>query len=369
MRILLFPFSIIYGLIVRVRNFMFDHGIIKSADYNIPTIGVGNITVGGTGKTPHVEYLINLLHKTHNISVLSRGYKRETRGIVEATIDSTSMEIGDEPKQIKQKFPDVSVIVSASRRKAINKIVSGQIGNNPDVIILDDSYQHRYVKTGVTILLIDYNRPIYEDHILPYGRLRESAADINRANIVVVTKSPMDLKPIERRIIYKNLNLYPYQTLLFSSLKYGKLTPLWGNSDSIPDDFNIEDYTVLLLTGIANPALLRKHLENSCNEIIDLRYSDHYKYGDKDIARIETVFEKIEATNKIIITTEKDAVRLKDLQSMKDSTLPVFYIPIEIVFLDNMSEEIDRKIISYVKTNRAQNTLNHTTWYDSFDKL
>jgi len=339
---------------------MFDHGIIKSTDYNIPIIGVGNITVGGTGKTPHVEYLIKLLHKTHKISVLSRGYKRQTRGIVEATIDSTSMEVGDEPKQIKQKFPDVSVIVSASRRKAINKIALGQIGNNPDVIILDDSYQHRYVKTGITILLIDYNRPIYEDYILPYGRLRESATEINRANIVVVTKSPLDLKPIERRIIYKNLNLYPYQTLLFSSLKYGELTPLWGHPDGIPVDFSTEDYTVLLLTGIANPAHLRKHVENNYSNIIDLRYPDHYRYGNKDISKIESVFEKIEATNKIIITTEKDAVRLKDLQCMKDSTLPVFYIPIEIVFLDSMSEEIDRKIISYVRTNRAQNTLNQT---------
>ncbi len=359
MRILLLPFSIIYGLITWFRNRMFDHGIIQSKDYKIPIIGVGNITVGGTGKTPHVEYLIKLLYKNHRVAVLSRGYKRQTRGIVEATVNSTISEIGDEPKQIKQKFPEISVIVSANRRKAINKIILGQIGNNPDVIILDDSYQHRYVKTGTNILLIDYNRPIYEDNLLPYGMLRESAAERSRANIVVVTKTPIDLKPIERRIIYKNLNLYPYQTLLFSSLRYGNLTPLWGQPDKVPDDFNLQNFTVLLVTGIANPAPLRKHIEQHCLNIVDMRYPDHYKYSDKDLNKINSVFEKINSINKIIITTEKDSVRLKDLKSLHDCTLPFFYIPIEIVFLDSMSEEIDRKIISYVKANRTHNTLNH----------
>jgi tetraacyldisaccharide 4'-kinase len=359
MRAFLFPFAILYGFIVWIRNRMFDYGMLQSHDYRIPIIGVGNITVGGTGKTPHVEYLIRLLNKTHSVAVISRGYKRETSGIIEASEQSTGKQIGDEPKQIKQKFPEASVIVSASRVKAINKIIAGQIGNNPDVVILDDAFQHRHVKPGLSILLIDYNRPIYEDNMLPYGNLRESAAEKNRADIVIVTKSPIDLKPIERRIISKNLNLYPYQILLFSYLHYGELAPLYNAIGDITlEECKLNNFSVLLLTGIANPAPLKNHIANYCSDVLELQYPDHFRYGEKDIIKIKSVYDKMEAQNKIIITTEKDAVRLKDVKNMEDKMLPLFYIPIEIAFLDNSAEEFDKKIKSFVHTNRKQDSLN-----------
>jgi tetraacyldisaccharide 4'-kinase len=359
MKALLFPFAILYGMIVWVRNRMFDHSILSSQEFRIPTIGVGNITVGGTGKTPHVEYLIRLLYKTHRIAVVSRGYKRETSGLVEASEVSTGKQIGDEPKQMKQKFPEASVVVSASRTKAIQKLIAGQIGNNPEVIILDDAFQHRYVKPGLSVLLMDFNRPIYDDKILPLGRLRESSSEKSRADIVIVTKSPVDLKPIDRRIISKNLNLYPYQTLLFSYLHYGELTPLFDSLGSLTlDECKINGFSVLLLTGIGNPAPLKTYISDFFAEVVELRYPDHYRYGEKDILKIKSMYEKMNSANKIIITTEKDAVRLRDVKNVEEKMLPLFYIPIEIAFLDNSAEEFDRKIKAYVHTNRRQDLLN-----------
>jgi len=361
-KILLFPFAVIYGFIVWFRNRMFDHGFLKSKEFNIPIISVGNITVGGTGKTPHVEYLVKLLYNTHKISVLSRGYKRTEKGIIEATEASTGYQIGDEPKQIKQKFPDASVIVSGNRVKAINKIIAGKIGNTPDVIILDDAFQHRYVQPGLSILLMDFNRPIYDDHIMPYGRLRESASEQSRANIVIITKAPATIKPIERRIIYKNLNLYPYQTLLFSYLKYGELIPLLPELKKITLNICKEnDFAVLLLTGIANPAPLKEYLENYCSQIFELQYPDHYRYAPKDLVKITNQFSNIEADNKIIITTEKDAVRLRDVDNIEENMLPIYYIPIEIGFIDDKEHEFDKKVTSYIYTNRKKSGLNHST--------
>ena len=359
MKILLLPFALIYGLIVWIRNRMFDHGFLKTNEFNIPIISVGNITVGGTGKTPHVEYLVRLLIKTHKITVLSRGYKRTQKGIIEATETSTGSQIGDEPKQIKQKFPDAAVVVSANRVKAINKIIAGTLGNTPDVIILDDAFQHRYVQPGLSILLMDFNRPIYDDHILPYGKLRESASEQCRANIVIVTKTPPNIKPIDRRIIWKNLNLYPFQTLLFSYLEYGELTPLFPSLKTISlKKCQENNFSILLLTGIANPAPLKEHLNNYCTDISELQYPDHHRYNTKDINKLTNIFSKINADNKIIITTEKDAVRLRDVNQLPESMLPIYYIPIEIGFIDDNEKEFDKKITSYIHTNRKKKGLN-----------
>ncbi len=359
MKTLLFPFAFLYGFIVWIRNRMFDHGLLRSHEYKIPIIGVGNITVGGTGKTPHVEYLVKLLYKTHRVTVISRGYKRQTKGLVEATELSTGKQIGDEPKQMKQKFPESSVIVSASRTLAIQKIMAGQVGNNPEVIILDDAFQHRYVKPGLSILLMDFNRPIYEDSMLPLGRLRESASEKSRADIVIVTKSPVDLKPIDRRIISKNLNLFPYQTLLFSYLQYGELCPMFDSLGTLTlDECKTNEFSVLLLTGIGSPAPLKSYIADFFTEVLGLHYADHYRYGEKDIAKIKSMYEKIPSSNKIIVTTEKDAVRLRDVKNLEEKALPLFYIPIEIAFLDNSADEFDKKIKAFVHTNRRHDLLN-----------
>lgn len=360
MRYFLFPFAFIYGAVMWIRNYLFDIGVLKSCELDIPIIVVGNIRVGGTGKTPHVEYIINMLRETHKIAVISRGYKRKTRDIIEVTENSTSLQIGDEPKQIKQKFPDVSVIVSINRIEAIQRIMEGKIGNSPDVIILDDAFQYRSIKPGISILLTDYNNLIYNDYILPVGRLREAILEKQRANIVIVSKSPENLKPIEQRIIAKELNLYPYQKLMFSYLSYGNLKPLF--EDINPDLLKkYRDYplSILLVTGIANNKPLRKHIENFSNDIYEMSFFDHHRYSKKDLEKIKSAFNKIESDNKIIITTEKDSVRFLDLPDFKNINLPFFYIPVEICFLEKYVDDLHKNILSYISVNKKRYSGTH----------
>lgn len=231
LKIILWPLSVLYGIGVSIRNRLFNLGILKTQEFDIPIICVGNITVGGTGKTPHTESLINELKNDYRVACLSRGYKRKTSGFVLATANSTANDIGDEPMQIKAKFPEITVAVDANRVRGIKKLM--QLPEKPEVIILDDGFQHRYVKADINIMLIDYNRPIYEDHLLPLGRLRESIHAKDRANYIIVTKCPQNISPIEKRIILKHLNLKAYQQLLFSSMKYGE-TALWTGTGIIP---------------------------------------------------------------------------------------------------------------------------------------
>ena len=208
------PLSWLYGLGVRLRNQLFELGILKSRSFDIPVISVGNITVGGSGKTPHVEYLIRLLKSNSKVAVLSRGYKRKSKGYVLAGKDTRMRDIGDEPYQMKTKFPDIHVAVDKSRCHGIDMLTSGEATKDTDVILLDDAFQHRYVKPGINILLVDYHRLIIYDKLLPAGRLREPQKGKSRADIVIITKCPKDLKPMEYRVIIKAMDLYPYQQLL-----------------------------------------------------------------------------------------------------------------------------------------------------------
>ena len=211
--ILFYPLSLIYGIVVWIRNVMFDINILKSKEFTIPVISVGNITVGGTGKTPHVEYLIRLLKDEFKIATLSRGYKRKSFGFVLANESSTVIEIGDEPRQIKQKFPEIAVAVDSNRVKGINKLLQSE--KNLNAIILDDAFQHRYVSPGLSILLVDYNNPLKDDYLLPFGRLREQAGERQRADIIIVTKCPSKIKPIDQRLLEKDLKMFAYQKLFF----------------------------------------------------------------------------------------------------------------------------------------------------------
>ena len=250
----LLPFSWLYGLGVKLRNQLFDMGVLKSKSYDIPVISVGNITVGGTGKTPHTEYLVRLLSKKYKVAVLSRGYKRKSKGFLLATPDTPVEQIGDEPFQMKRKFPDIYVAVDKDRCHGIERLCDKSVAPDLDVIILDDAYQHRYVKPGVNILLVDYHRMIVEDRLLPAGRLREPKEGKNRANIVIVTKCPHDIKPMGIRVISKALNLYPYQKLYFSTFRYREMIPLFDKQASRRTlDQLAENEQVLLLTGIAMP--------------------------------------------------------------------------------------------------------------------
>jgi len=354
----LFFFAFIYGIVVSIRNRMFDANVFKSYQFNIPIISVGNISIGGTGKTPHVEYLVRLLKDEFGICTLSRGYKRKSKGFLIADENSTIRDIGDEPKQIKQKFPEVTVIVDGDRKNAINKIIN-ELEDNINVVVLDDAYQHRKVKPGLSILLTDFNRPFTKDYLLPVGNLRERSWRKNRAQIIIVTKAPLDIKPIQRRIMEKELMIFPYQSLFFTSFTYGALVPVFKNG--IENDVSkIENTTtVILVTGIAMPKPLIGHIESSTNHIEHIRFPDHHAFKEQDINKIYEKYQSVESQDKIIITTEKDAMRIQDCKyADKLKKLSLFYIPIEVKFLDESKQKFFNKIVkNYVKTNKRHSKL------------
>jgi len=338
---------------------LYDTKILKSTEFEIPIISVGNITVGGTGKTPHIQYLINFLSRTQQVAVLSRGYKRKTKGFVLADENSTAFDIGDEPKQIKQRFPNVVVATEKNRIKGVN-ILLKKI-KKLDVILLDDAFQHRKIKPDLSILLIDYNRPMYEDSMLPYGELRESEAEKRRANIIIITKTPPDIKPIEQRIIYKNTKLFPYQTIYFSSLIYKNLQAVFFNLKQIKlEELPQKATTILLVTGIAKSQPLVDFLQAKVGNIVHLEFADHHFFKSGDIDKIATQYKAIEAKNKIIVTTEKDAIRLQILeekQKTKLSDLPLYYLPIELEFLHDDKQLFENQIIDYIFKNKSVHSL------------
>ncbi len=349
---LFLPFSFLYGIAITFRNFFYDKKIIKSYRFNTPIISVGNITVGGTGKTPHVEYLINMLKDNYKIVILSRGYKRRTSGFIIAQENSTVFEIGDEPKQIKYKFNDkVIVAVDKNRINAIKTLKQQQI--KYDLIILDDAYQYRKIKPDISILLIDFNKPIYNDRLLPAGDLREQQTNKNRADIVIITKCPKDIKPIQKRIITKELQLFTYQKIFFTSINYGKITPVF----KYPKNIQITNKTtIMLITGIANTKTLIEYLTKKTKNIIHKKYDDHYNFKHKDIVNIIDEFNKIDTNNKLIITTEKDAMRLQEFNYNTEkgnlSDIPIFYIPINVIFADEKEKEFIKIINNHVKLNK-----------------
>jgi tetraacyldisaccharide 4'-kinase len=352
LKLLLYPFALLYGLVVWFRNFLYDTKILHTSRFNTPVISVGNLTAGGTGKTPHAEYLIELLHKEFSIAYLSRGYKRKTKGFILAETQSTYLEIGDEAMQIKQKFPDVTVAVCEKRGKGINELTNNNI--NFDVIILDDAFQHRSVEPHINILLVDYTRPIFNDCLLPAGRLREPARNRFRANIIIYTKCPPELKPIEQRIIKNKLNIRPYQDLFFTRIRYGEISPA-EKGLSLFDD-NMRNYTVLLITGIANPTPFIGYLEKQVGTIFHEKYPDHYAYQKADIDKFQEKYDAIETNRKLIITTEKDLVRLKSVQGAHDGFFRnVYYIPIEIKFLERSREIFNYRVLNYVRENKSNN--------------
>ena len=353
------PLSWLYGLGVGFRNLLFEAGILKSHSYATPVISVGNITVGGTGKTPHVEYLIRLLKDKTNLAVLSRGYKRKSSGFVLAGNDSTMYDIGDEPFQMKQKFPDITVAVDKKRTRGISRLIDGEAGKDIDVILLDDAFQHRYVKAGINILLVDYHRLIIYDELLPSGRLREPVGSKDRADIVIVTKCPPDIKPMDYRVITKAMALYPYQQLYFSTHEYGNLERL-ENLDSLDHLERLEDLAdkhVLLLTGIASPEQMKLDLEKYAKDIHPLAFADHHHFKEKDIQQINDTFGSLPSP-KCIITTEKDAVRLRTVEGLSDEVQQHLYVlPIRIKLLLDQEESFNKHIIDYVRKNSRNSIL------------
>lgn len=346
----LLPFSWLYGIIVCLRNKFFRWGILKQKQYDIPVICVGNITVGGTGKTPHTEYLADLLKDEFRVAVLSRGYKRKSKGFVLATADSTSRDIGDEPLQIKRKFPDVIVAVDAKRQRGIEKLLKLDKDIRPQVILLDDAFQHRYVKPSYTILLSDYNRPMYHDKLLPAGRLRESIDHAEQANMIVVTKCPSSIKPIDLRIISHELHPYPYQSLFYTTLEYGNIVPVFGNGEEKRRD-TLRNKNVLLIAGIADPKVLVKKIKGYTKKFDSIIYPDHHTFQTKDIKEIENKFRERDET--IVLTTEKDAIRLRDANLSEELKDSLYYLPIKIAFIGGKETQkmFNKNIIHHVRKN------------------
>ncbi|NPD81145.1 tetraacyldisaccharide 4'-kinase [Prevotella sp. PINT] len=357
------PLSWLYGMGVRFRNMLFEMGILRSRSFTIPIISVGNITVGGAGKTPHVEYLVRLLRKRVRVAVLSRGYKRKTRGYVLAEGNMTSADIGDEPCQMYMKYgADTDknrayIAVDANRCEGIERLRHDKATDDTDVIILDDAYQHRYVKPGVNILLVDYHRLIVYDKLLPAGRLREPKSGKERADIVIVTKCPKDLRPMEFRVIKKAMDLRPYQKLFFTTLNYGALYPVFPEGNAMRLEDISEKHNIVALTGIASPQQLLLDLGKYTKNITPMTFSDHHRFTDKDIDKINNLFDTIPEP-RIIITTEKDAARLKDIDGLSDAVRRnILALPIEIGFMLDGAEEFDEFILSYLQKNSKNSIL------------
>lgn len=357
---LLIPVSWLYGFVVSMRNQLYDLGIFKSKEFDIPVISVGNITVGGTGKTPHTEYLVSLLKEKYRVVTLSRGYKRKTKGFRWVESNSRANESGDEPLQIKKKFDDVKVAVCENRVLGVENILN-RSEIPPDVVILDDAFQHRRIKPGINILLIDYTRQLKDDMLLPAGRLRESAYQIQRANIIVFTKCPDELSPIKRRILQNDVKLKPYQALYFTKIAYQKIKPVF-NAPELGTKFYSDNssFEVLAVSGIANPEPMFKHLQKFSAAVNKLVFPDHYHFTSEDIKKIIAKFDELKTENKIIITTEKDAMRFADLQDIPEEVKKALYfLPLEIQFLGKENKSFNKKILSYVGENKSNRELHH----------
>lgn len=330
-----------------VRNRAFDNGFLKSKSFDIPTICIGNITVGGTGKTPHTEYLIKLLGKEFAVAVLSRGYGRKSNGYIPADENTVMQQIGDEPFQIKNKFKDITVAVDEKRVHGIEELLKHTPA--PQVILLDDAYQHRYVKAGLNILLTDSNRPIWNDRVLPFGRLRESVSGTDRADIIIVTKCNPEMSRQQQEICCKILCNKKKAPVFFSTMRYGALYPLFASATEQATD--LEDCNVLLLTGIAAPMPLKKELERQGARVRLMQYADHHNFSEQELQNVAGEFQK-EKGKKIIITTEKDAARLT-----AQSNLPIvikeniYVLPIEVDFLNGQKEVFNQIISDYVRKN------------------
>ncbi|MFV8270893.1 tetraacyldisaccharide 4'-kinase [Flavobacterium sp. GT2N3] len=333
LRKLLFPFAILYGLITSIRNFLFDTGIRKSYSFDIPVIAVGNLSVGGTGKTPQIEYLIRLLSDKYKIATLSRGYKRQSTGFILAQADSNAKILGDEPFQFFQKFPSIVVAVDADRKNGIEQLLSQSI--KPEVILLDDAFQHRKVKAGFYILLTSYGDLYSDDFVLPTGDLRESQSGAKRANVIIVTKCPFNLSLDGQNDIKKRLKVAVNQELYFTFIAYEDFIYAENRKITVNE---IQSAAKLLVAGIAKPESFFAYLQDS-NDVC-LSFPDHHNFTDKDILEIKKL-----AQNNIIITTEKDYVRLKG--SLPSEQL--FYLPIQSSFVSG-SENFDKTILDYVGT-------------------
>ncbi len=345
MRLLLYPFSFLYAVITNIRNLLFDIGVLPSKTFDIPIVCIGNLSVGGTGKTPLTDYIISLL-SNNKTAVLSRGYGRKTKGFLEVEINSKAENVGDEPLWLKQKHPNCLVVVDENRKRAIEKITKTY--PEIEVILLDDGFQHRSVKAGFNILITDYHLSYYKDFLLPMGTLRESKESSKRADIIVVSKSPKDLNPTEKKGMIQQLGIFITQKCYFSHINYKKWKCISNNTELLEN----KKFSITLVTGIANPSPLLKKLENDGHSIALMQFADHHNYSKNDIVKILKNYKQDKSAKKLILTTEKDAVKLRAFE--KDfGDANIYFAPIETAFEEK--ENFENQILKYVKTNKRNN--------------
>lgn len=348
LRLLLFPFSILYGFVVILRNLAYDWGLFKSQVFDLPIISVGNLSVGGSGKSPMAEYLIRLLKDRYKIATLSRGYGRKTSGFLLVNKDSESAESGDEPLQFKQKFNEITVAVCEDRVEGVNRLKSDH-----ELIILDDAFQHRALKPGLSILLFEYSSLFKQQWLLPTGNLREPLWAIKRADVVIVTKCSESMSTAQQNNIRGKFNT---NRLFFSFLKYGNLKPLNGNASERGLDSLNKESTIILLTGIANAVPLFEKIKMHASEIIHHEYPDHHQFNEKNIAKLVNAFNELKGGDNLIITTEKDAQRLgsKGIREQL-KVLPVYYLPVEAEFKEPAKTEFNHYIKEYASKSAGNN--------------
>lgn len=340
-RYLLLPITWIYGAVIWLRNQLYDKNILKSVSFNFPIICVGNLATGGTGKTPMTEYLVRLLKNDFKTATLSRGYKRKTEGFAIANKDTTALEIGDEPMQFYRKFPDVTIAVGEERIVAIPQLLHQQ--PETEVIILDDAFQHRQVKAGLNIILTDFSNLYTRDFILPAGDLRDVRSSSKRADIIIVTKCKADLSEAEKKAIMAEIKPASHQTVYFTKIAYGKPYHLFTK-----ETIDIKsDHGILLVCGIANPRPLKEHLTKYADSYDMLRYADHHIFHSNDLQDIRQQFKKIRSENKLVLTTEKDAVRLEKFEK-ELSDFPIYVVPIEHLFMFNETDDFNTKVRSFI---------------------
>ena len=348
-RMLLFPFSLVYAGAIWMRNKMFDKGWLSSSSFNLPVIGIGNLAAGGTGKSPMVEFILSTFKNQFTLAVLSRGYKRKTSGYTLANETSTALTIGDEPMQFYNKFPDVTIAVGEERIVAIPQLLHDV--PDTEVIILDDAFQHRYVQPGLNILLTDYNNLYTRDWFLPTGDLRDMPSSYKRADVIVVTKCPPDLSEALKQDVIAELKPLAEQQVFFTSIRHGLPYHLITKEKKPLND----TMEVLLVSGIANPKPLKKYLSDTTSTYYEILYADHHIFTIDDLKDIRKRFENISSDNKVIVTTEKDAMRLtKFRHELQD--YPIYVIPIEIKFLFNDEKVFTELISNFIHTFKQKNS-------------
>lgn len=338
-RWILLPFSLIYQSIIWLRNRLYDLSIFKSKAYQIPTIVIGNLAIGGAGKSPMTEFLIKLFKDKYNLAILSRGYGRKTKGFLHVNIDSNAIEVGDEPLQFKKKFPDITVAVCENRCFGIE-----QLSTKQNLIILDDAYQHRKLQAGFYILLFDFNS-LFEPFLpLPTGNFRDIFSSSKRANLIVITKCPKNISTEQRSFIKNKISKYTSAPIFYSTIQY--LNAIASHDKNKID--NLNDYDIVLLCGIANPKPLVKYIKGLGNRVTLIKYPDHHNYSENDLQKVIDVYHSVSSKKKIILTTEKDVQRInKELFK----TIPLYYIPIEIKIEDNLTFE--ENIKQYLSKNNS----------------